>query len=542
MSTENTNPEVQEELEAVDQLETTEEPKKEEEPEFTPKDYDDLHKYENPYRAVTDKEAEKLKEVRENLGTDGRGQKNDIVAHPPVDDKRINEFLTETFNWSESQLSLAYPGDNIQDYARIVKTGYYEIPRGMLSKYIYPKDNRYVNKVNYGGKDIDIKTLSPKIKGNETITNGLGVAKITSMLKLGETMYVPLWNSGFWISIVPPQQRDLINLEIQIAKEEVNLGRTTWNYIYSNYAVIYTRIITDFIISNIKESTLQKPAEDDYRKYIKMTDLYPLVLGILCCIYPKGLPVTVFCANNTVIGEDGLPTCDYKADVNTDPKKLLVVNRDKLTDKMLEQMSRRLPNSVTVNEALDYQERIRTNATSSVKLTSENDVDIEFEFKIPTIAENIDLGEKWVSTIESKIEDLFTSADGKDAKDAALNKIADIGILSIYSSFVNSIKTSNEEETIELTQVDLITDTLDKLSIDDNIAKGFIKAVDRYIYDSSISIVAIPNFICPKCKEEGNKVTKKVGGFKEFIPIEVLKYFLDHVNLRINTVIRRTLS
>ena len=110
-------------------------------------------------------------------------------------------------------------------------------------------------------------------------------------------------------------------------------------------------------------------------------------------------------------------------------------------------------------------------------------------------------------------------------------------VVFIYSSFIKEIRSGN----MVVNTPEYIVDTLEKFSNDDTLVKSFIKEIDNFIYKSSVSIVAVPNFICPKCGAEGNAASKTKYGFTEFIPIEVLRYFFEHVSFRIRTAVNRQL-
>lgn len=516
---------------------------KEEVKEEPAKVYNDGHNFSNPYKEISEKEKEQLPPVIGKVVPNPYSGENmvlQLIQNPTIDSKTYSEFLNKIKNWPDGTFDTVYPGDAAIHFGLLATAeDSYCVPRQMMIEGTKPHPERFVNEINYAGKTLNIKNPKYAVKEGEKLSPAAASAQLLSALKLGEVMHVPLWNSGFWITIVPPQQRDLVNLELRMTSEEILLGRMSFNFVYSNFAVIYTDILTRFIIDSIKDSSLQVPADETIDKYIKITDLYPLILGLLSCLYPNGLPVSIACSNNIVLNEDGNPSCDYVTAINADPKKMLVVNRDRLTKEMLDQMSKRAPNSVTVNEVLQYQERIRTDRTEPTKIVNRDGVELIVDFKVPSIQENVTLGRQWVETVTKQVEGTFKANESAQDKNIKLLKAADMGILSTYSSFVKEIKSADGN--ISITDTNSISEMLERISSDEEMARGFIKLIDRFITDNSASIVAIPNFICPKCGAEGNTNSKKVKGFKEFIPIEVIKYFLDHVNLRINTVLNRNL-
>ena len=384
---ENNQNQNEQEIQQENKVETKEEPKQEVKEE-TPKEkkvYNDSHTTESPYRDIDPKQKERLPD--------------DItwVHHPAGNRDQYEGFMDKIIEEIDvKDYEKWYSSDRERQYGEALgRARFYNIPNRNID--ISQDTDRYVNNVNYAGKTLGIKKVNFTSNPDEIVSNAAAIARFTSLLKVGEVMHVPLWNSGFWITITPPQQRDLINLEIQLTKEELFLGRSTQNFIYSNYSVIYTKIISEFILRNVKESTLSVPAGESLLKYISVNDLYPMILGMLNCLYPDGLGVGIFCSNNLKIGDNNEPLCQYHASIMADPIKMLMVDRERLTPEMLEQMSKRLPNSVTANQAKEYQERLTHSLDNVIKLDNNVDLDVSIRFKVPSLEDNITLGHKWVS-------------------------------------------------------------------------------------------------------------------------------------------------
>ena len=241
------------------------------------------------------------------------------------------------------------------------------------------------------------------------------------------------------------------------------------------------------------------------------------------------MDVNVFCNNRMEFREDGTPKCDFTTVVKTDPRKLLNVDKGKLTDKMLSQMTTRTPNSVSLDSVINYQSLLE-NSYQHVEIDSTVGMKIHVEFKNPSISDSIRIGEEWVGEVIKTLEEVFVKADGNESKNEMINTAVDMSILTVYSNYVKSI--SIPSENLYIDNYASILETLEKFSGDGVIVKSFVDSIDKYISRSAISLVGIPSFTCPKCHEiNGNKDNTE---FKEFIPIEVIKYFFENLKLRIN--------
>lgn len=61
--------------------------------------------------------------------------------------------------------------------------------------------------------------------------------RIRDLTGMGTTLQVPLYHSGFWISIKAPDESELLELDRKIAEIKVNIGRNTRGRIFSNMTV-----------------------------------------------------------------------------------------------------------------------------------------------------------------------------------------------------------------------------------------------------------------------------------------------------------------
>ena len=394
----------------------------------------------------------------------------------------------------------------------------------VLEKHMNSNMEDWVNDLEYGDSKLNTKQAA-FANQNGKVTGQRAVARFNAILSVGAIIHVPLWHSGFWITLKPPTQREIINLELNIASNSIKLGRETNTMVYSNYSVIFNKIVTEFIKDHIIDHTLKLEEGDDITKHILINDFYILVNGILSGMNPKGLNISRTCNNVIKMDEeDNKINCDYIVNSLCDPNKLVWVNRKVLSNKMLNQMSKKQPNSVTVQDAVEYQKSLANITEKEYVIKTDNDVEFTLYIKPPTLSKYIDAGEEWVERIIQDTESLFTESDTNEVKDDKINKMLTASLLSIYSSFVTKI--AHKEQNIEVTDDITICQLLDNIALDDGAYKSTLEAIQDYITDSSIAIVATPAFICPKCKTNIKNDNLPEGHpFEALIPINVLEVF-----------------
>lgn len=437
----------------------------------------------------------------------------------------INSKDVESFKLDYSEKEKAITGINL-DTARLTTND--DVFCENLEK------NDYVNGINYGESDLNMKHI--KVKGSGTMSGSAAVAKFSSALGIGETINVPLWHSGMWVTIRPPKDTDIINLEIALSNNEIKIGRETNTLVYSNYSVIFNRIVTDFIVSHIVATSVKIPDDTDIRDLIRIQDLYTLIVGLASTIYPEGYPIIRNCKNSLEIVDDK-PKCDFSVSGNVDPMKLLWVNKKVLTTKTLEHMSNKRPDSTTVAQIKEYQLSLDANNSSDIMVTSGNGVNFTLTLKSPTLASYIDNGEEWIETVTNKSEELFTDKDSEDVKTNKINDITAAVVLGVYNTYITKAELGDGTIVTDKTTLNGI---IELLSSDEKVLKSFIEDIKKFIDTKAISIIATPAYTCPKCKAENVNETDN-HAFKEFLPINVLEHFFDLGALRTSKIRNRSI-
>lgn len=387
--------------------------------------------------------------------------------------------------------------------------------------------DNFVNDINYGEKKYNPRIINFKDTGNEKISTATAVARLTSFLSVGSIIQVPLWHSGFWVTLKPPTQKEIINLELAIANEQVDLGRDTNTLIFSNYSAVFNKLLTEFIVDHISDTSIKIPGGNikDITNYINVQDFNILVIGILDCLYPDGINIIRTCKNVLALVNDK-PKCDYRAEAVLDPRKLIWLDRKALSPEMLSHMSKKAPESMSIDSVKEYQLSIQAMIDKEYKMKGENGKEVTIKFSLPSLAKYLEQGDKWVNDIITEAEGLFTDADTTEKRNDMIMDLTKTVMLASYNSFVKSIEAGG----IVLDDPDGINDTLQVYTVDDDIYDSFINDIAKFIENSAIAIVATPSYTCPKCAAD--QTEDKTGPFKELIPLNVGEYFFLQCGLR----------
>ena len=529
----NTQPQKEEKVEQPQQQQQEQETKSETTTDTT----EDRHEQHNPYSNETlIKDIQKIMEKQEENEKLIK-QLSRSLPMPSATYSKVLDFFQKVEKYVEENGE-----DSITDKQRNVledirQSSMYTLFRDMFCAKLNKNTDDYVNDVHYADKTINIRPATiTKQEGDESVSGLKAINMFRSLVSVGEVIQLPLWHSGFWVLIKPPTQAEIANLQTSLTANEITLGRETNTLVYSNYSVVTNRILTDFIIDHIAQTSIKGWQDLDLREYISTQDFYPLVTGMLSTMTPEGVNIIRYCSNATVNDDTGKPKCDFFVSGTVDPKKLVWVNKKALTTKMLSHMmTRKFNETMTPDMVKDYQMNILSLREKTVDIKLDNGKSFEVTFSVPSLRDYLINGEAWVEEIIQMAESMFSDTDSKDQKNAKVNNLSNSSVLGIYNTFVKGFKLPTGET---ITDTSTFKDILSDLSLDDTAFSEFINKLSDYISDSPIAIVATPTYTCPKCNKEQKEGA--TGVFKEFIPLDVVSHFFVLCGLRSRIIQQRS--
>lgn len=482
------------------------------------KKYDDRHEQVDPYS-----KKKSFKELTQ------KEKENYVLCFPADCDKNLKDYLNEVGEIPDGFVKDEYT----EEEKSITVTNVNSIPTTITDnafvEQINKEKDQFVNNINYGDKKLNTKTL--KITDKENMSQSALVAKLSSYLSIGELIQVPLWHSGFWVTLKPPTLKELVNLDIAVASAEITLGRETSTLVYSNYSVVINRILSEFIVNHIHETTLDLPEDEDIRNYILLPDYYLLVNGICATMHPDGYSIKKACRNSLILDENNKPKCNFELNAVVDPKKLLFVDRKALNKSMLDQMSNRSVGSVSINSIKDYQLNIDKLLDKTITIHTDNEeIELKMTLSIPTLLSHVNAGSRWVNDIIKSAEETYTDADTEETKQEKLKNIIYTCSLGSNNTFIKNIKLPDGKA---ITEEQHILDALSNLSLDEKASEEIHFGIRNYINESVIAIIATPAYDCPICGEpnENNIPTNKA--FKDLVPLNMIETFFVLSALRI---------
>ncbi len=401
-------------------------------------------------------------------------------------------------------------------------------PANMLENFEKDPDREFDNATKFEDKKLEIRNIDIKSKKKGKVTGKIAGMKAYSFLGLGGIMQIPLWHSGFWITLGNISSTDIVNLNYKLADNTVNLGRDTNGLIFSNDSVIFNRIILEFILDHMIDSTLDLDGVD-IRTVIKTPDISLLALGLISAMQPNGFNVLLSCRNSLTPTEDHESVeCGYTISALLDPKKILMVDKKALSDENKLHMTKRTSNAYLLEDVETYQKSI--SRISDKDFTVEhNGKELKLTLTIPSMLDYINSGELWIENIK----DTVNATIGEEANDLVrqgrYSEMYTQTVLNTYGHYIKRLYVSDDEY-IEGGDLELVN-VLNTYALDSDLALKIMNVIKDYINSSVIAMVGTNVYVCPKCKKD-NEDSNTIDAFKEIVPLDILKVFFDLSTLR----------
>ena len=345
-------------------------------------------------------------------------------------------------------------------------------------------------------------------------------------LGLGARKYLP--HTGIHIDVAPRSTSEYLDLDAQLALAKAEAGRESIGLIFQNSQVSQVRLVWDFIRRSIKWSNVQHFSKDtgdvDLGDVIRATDLPMLYWAQVCTMFPDGYPLDLPCSS-------GVNICKHIERVLFDVDKGLWVNTAKLTTAQIE----RLHNSAHLMSSNDlelYQNNSLSPLTREIKVNDTTKMILE----IPTINQYIQSGVSWMAELTAGAEELFTGDKADPVAIAThITKQIERSVIREYSHWVREIIYFDKEA---VAGADDIAECLGDMSTySENLTVDVMGEIQKFIEDSTLAIIAIPNFACPICEKE--HVSDEHSQHPDLIPIDMLRHFFMAKDLRVNIPTQR---
>lgn len=426
--------------------------------------------------------------------------------------------------WDQNQILLSLPSDtpentkkaldaipNISldetpdgdDWVSTLRASGYAMPvNGWFGKTLERPEAQYRQGVQSERGTLTIAAPKFSDTGGMKLTGERAVLRVRALTGMGSVIRIPLWHSGFWVTVKAPSDGEVLELNRRLTEEKILLGRITHGLAYANHSVVFAGWVMDFVISNIYDTTLKPELQQDLRKYISVLDIPLLAWGMACAIWPNGFPYA-----RAVLDQATNQNKVIKEIVKIG--RLLWVDNSALSPWQISHMANN--HSGTMDQAMleRYRNEFTRGKGRRVKL-AEN---LSVMLRVPNLEQYLTSGQKWVNGIVSMVDKAFGMDQNEMIRDNYIMDQSRATNMRQYVHYVESIEAG--DNTID--DGETIDKTCDALSSDDDIRAAYFKGVREFTEDATVALVAVPAM--------ENDADKTLPRFPHLLPLDALSTF-----------------
>lgn len=379
----------------------------------------------------------------------------------------------------------------------------------------------FTNKPSVNGQTLqgELARFGPSKDGNLTGDNV--TFRLQQAIGTGAVVQIPLWHSGFWLTLRAPSEARMLELHQRLMQEKIRIGRATYGAAYSNQTVFFTALVMDFIMEHVVRTSIK--GVENFRPLIKTTDIHLMAWGLGLSIWPRGFQYV-----RSIVGDPTDPnkTVTQKIDL----RRMLLVDRSCLTEQQKIHMSNRKSNSMTEEQVKSYQDQhVRGRATRVVlqEGSEGGPEEIAMVLEVPSMDDYLDSGETWITMLVAGFDKAAgITNDDTEKRNAYLTSHARATLLRQYGHWVKEIHVGPDKI---LARAD-IENALNDLSASSEITEAYFEKIMEYIRSSAIAIVCVPTY------HEGDETLKThpycypIDPVSTFFTLLVRK--LEHISTR----------
>lgn len=467
---------------------------------------------------------------------------DELVRRKPLPDsttvfQESPVFIPLTGEWNPDGITLAVPGASEKEmtaaiaampntdlgatqqgreWMTVAQEGYRNAtPRQMLAETGDREGSRWEQMVKSERGPLGASRPPRNQDPNVKLRGEDAVLAVRQAIGLGGVIRIPLWHSGFHITLKTPSDAAILELERRLTEEKVLLGRMTNGMLFSNTSVFIASYLVEFALQHMFASTLKN--KDNIAEKIVSHDIQHLAWGLAVAIWPTGFQYV-----RSVLGETDAQNKVLRDKIAI--SKLQWTDTTQLSKWQVNHMSSVMPSTMTDDSLKKYREEFLNQTPRKVQI---ND-NLSITLKVPSLAEHITNGQKWVNGIVVMTDRVFGMEQDLDDRNKYIFEQGMATYMRQYGHWIESIQVNG----LEIDDPETIDETISALSADDSIREKFIDFTVKYIEDTTVSMIAVPTVAA---SEE-----QKYPRWPHLLPIDAMATFFTLLGQKVSQIRART--
>jgi hypothetical protein len=460
-------------------------------------------------------------------------KKNSLGNSPNADESFVIALPSSTQKEAVNKLD-DIPKQVIEDklidpnWLSVLKAGLENSPQSdFYADRLHEQSSQWGQGIDFNGKPLEAGYPNFKNKPGSILKGPSAVLRFQSHIGTGTPCSVPLWHSGFWITVKPSTDQESLEIEREILNDLIKLGSSTYGLTHSSFTVKTQERLVNHVLGHVHSTSIN--VEDftvsQLRSLIAPNDIQTIIWSMAAANHPRGFKYQRACINEA-------EKCNHIVTDTINLSTLQYVDKNMLTDWQINHMSNNSSKSRSLEDIKRYKEDLERSKETRISIASKN---TNITIHTPSINEYFESGHRWISSIVNIVESNLGKNMSDEDKEIELFKHAHASSLRQYSHWIKSIdfngSTIEDRETIE--------SVLGSVSQDDNIRNSIMEAITKYISNSTLSLIAIEKYICPACQKEQYDASHSLPRFSSLIALDAIQTFFTLHTQRLSKLIDR---
>jgi len=327
----------------------------------------------------------------------------------------------------------------------------------------------------------------------DRVSGQRAVMRIRAQTGQGTYLTIPLFHSGFWITLKAPMRFELDELFRTIEATKVNVANNSYALALGNSATYLLRPIMDLIGRQLHDISVKGVNFDWIMDNTSSLDIPWIIAHLAHMVWRRGYQYAHACIND-------VQSCANVITELIEIGKCALVADDHFTEYQRAHMTKREGSSMTVDEVKRYKSDFPWHVGRSVDVPCEDGVSfIKFYLKDMSVSDYIAAGVRWVERLEASVSKTISQTEDLNIRNAHLNRAADVTGMMEYSHWVSYIDLGDGQIVDDRETIDTV---LMDQSGDKKLVESFGVEVRKLIDDCTIALIAAPVTKCPLCQKE----------------------------------------
>jgi hypothetical protein len=369
------------------------------------------------------------------------------------------------------------------------------------------EESEWVQAVEHNGEQLGISSRVPTPTHSKLVKGSASLEMFNLMTKGGDRIDVPLWRSGFWVTIRTPKNSEIFRFEQKIANEQMSVSNALDGNNLSLRQGSIIKAIMELFDSIFITSTMKDVK--NIKKHIKLTDLYQLVNSMAVAIHVRGFNVNLPCTAD-------LQKCSHVVKGKVNLNLLSLTDRSRLTEEQLTHMAIR-SDRYGVDEVKKYQNKHVHGAYHTFEVYD----NVKLRLEEPSIHHFLEMHDQRIAHLTSIVDSSLDADASEGMRINRMDKSARSLEAQEWSHWVAKLTMGEEDAYVDEDPVSISMVLAEGLSSDRKYVVKLREEVNALINDCVLTVIGVPIYKCPEC---GN-IQESHKAYKNLKPINPITHF-----------------